>query len=248
MAPQKAKGPRPTRTERKALLPYCGVEHAQLQLRSPRLLSLAAGIPANARPARISVNVALDAWRPTLSGRRRPGHPAGLRPGSAQLAERSGLRSPSWARNLGPRRGRRQISPVDHRAPVSFRTWSTPRRRDRGSRRRQAVAPHLWLLHAAAAPAEPIVGEKMRTSGGETVPRAPVDGAIDLHDDESVQVVTSKPRHIPLAATPDSSVSLAHNCSLLSTQPMQRATFCRPKTWRSSPYMLATQSDKTTTS
>ena len=42
--------------------------------------------------------------------------------------------------------------------------------------------------------------------------------------------------------------SFAHNCSLLSTQPMQRAMFCKPKTWRSSPYMLATQSDKTTTS
>ena len=40
---------------------------------------------------------------------------------------------------------------------------------------------------------------------------------------------------------------LALKSSLLRTQPRQRATFCSPSTCRSSPYMLATQSDSTIT-
>jgi hypothetical protein len=37
--PQKAEGPRPTQTERKALPKYSGAERPELQLRSPRLLT-----------------------------------------------------------------------------------------------------------------------------------------------------------------------------------------------------------------
>src|SRR6185436_20938988 len=44
-----------------------------------------------------------------------------------------------------------------------------------------------------------------------------------------------------------SSFSFSKNCSLVITQPRQRATFCRPSSCRSSPYMLATQSERTTT-
>jgi hypothetical protein len=39
----------------------------------------------------------------------------------------------------------------------------------------------------------------------------------------------------------------SRNCSLFSVQPRQRATFCSPSSCRSSPYMLATQSESTIT-
>jgi hypothetical protein len=131
-----------------------------------------------------------------------------------------------------------------------FKTRSTPRAGTGGAKspRRRPLPPAERGTRPPHRPSH--TRGKIGPIGREIVPRS---GRWRDRPSQtlSVQVVRSKPRHVnvgAVSASPTPPVSFAHNCSLLSTQPMQRAMFCRPKTWRSSPYMLATQSDKTTTS
>ena len=68
-----------------------------------------------------------------------------------------------------------------------------------------------------------------------------------------------RPTPVPRSSIPHSAIrnqrtaagtaapTLAANSSRVSTQPRQRSTFSRPRTCRSSPYTLATQSAMTTT-
>jgi hypothetical protein len=205
------------------------------------------GVPTTARPARITVNVPLAGRRPTDTTTRRGCWRA--QPQPRRLSESDCID------RIAPETSaldRREISPVGPQPAWSraLQDAVDAQGRDggRGSPRHRALPRSERCTRPPHRPSH--ARGKIGPIGRETVPRS---GRWRDRPGKtlSVQVVRSKPRHAnvgAVSASPTPPVSFAHNCSLLSTQPMQRAMFCRPKTWRSSPYMLATQSDKTTTS